>query len=575
MSATTQSDKKNNTVDITAMFDRIRANPRILFMVSAAAAISVVIALLFWVRTPDYRVLYSNISEQDGGAIVTQLTQMQVPYRFAEQNGAIMIPQERVYEVRLKLAQQGLPKGGSVGFELLDQEKFGLSQFNEQVNFQRALEGELSRTIETLGLVQTARVHLAMPKPSLFIREQKSPSASVTLNLNSGRTLDTGQVNAITYMIASAVPGLSAEKVTIVDQAGRLLTQNGAQAAQTSQLKYTQDVETDYQNRIQAILSPLVGSQNVQTQVTAQIDFTQHEQTAEQYQPNNSPDKMSVRSRQSSHSEQGGKGGAGGVPGALSNQPSAPTSAPIEQPAPEKTAATAGKKGKAAATANAEKNAPATTPVPQAAPLVPYNQSQSDTTNYELNRTLTHIKRNTGTVERLSVAVVVNYLPGEKGTPEALTEVQMEQINTLVKEAMGYSASRDDTLNVVNMPFSTQDEVAPIPLWKQPEFINLLLAAARYLFVALIAWVLWRKAVQPFWIKHQEMALQRLELEKEIRQTEINEKRSKKESKEREKAQQRLDTELSTLNLRDMADQEPQIIALVIRQWLNKEQKSS
>lgn len=167
--------------------NRLRANPRIPLIVAGSAAVAIVVAMVLWAKTPDYRTLFSNLSDQDGGAIVAQLTQMNIPYRFANGSGAIEVPADKVHELRLRLAQQGLPKGGAVGFELLDQEKFGISQFSEQVNYQRALEGELARTIETLGPVKSARVHLAMPKPSLFVREQKSPSASVTVTLEPGR----------------------------------------------------------------------------------------------------------------------------------------------------------------------------------------------------------------------------------------------------------------------------------------------------------------------------------------------------------------------------------------------------
>lgn len=560
MNATTQGNKKNSPFDFKALLERIRANPRIIFMIAAAAAISIVVALLFWMQGPVYRVLYSNISEQDGGAIVTQLSQMQVPYRFADHNGAIMIPEDQVYEVRLKLAQQGLPKGGSVGFELLDQEKFGISQFNEQVNFQRALEGELARTIETLGPVQSARIHLAIPKPSLFVREQKAPTASVTLTLQNGRTLDEGQVNAISYMIASAVSGLDAAHVTIVDQSGHLLSGSETHNTQTTQLKYIREVEDDYQNRIQAILTPVVGSANVRTQVTAQVDFTQNEQTVEEYAPNTSPDKMSIRSRHVVHDEQGGKVGVGGVPGALSNLPPTAASAPVTTSTPARGAKDS-----------------ASRPASQAASqkLQPYSQNHDDITNYELDRTLKHITRNTGNVERLSVAVVINYLPGKSGELAALTPAQMKQINDLVKEAMGYTASRGDSVNVVNTPFSQADKEISLPLWQQQDVIQLVLTVLRYLLVALVAWMLWRKAVWPFWVKHQEMLLQRLEMEKEARQAEATAQREKKEYSERAKAQQRMDTELTTQQLREMADEAPQIIALVIRQWMNKEQKSS
>ncbi len=280
MNATTNDIRNKNTANLMAALERIRSSPKIVLLICGSVAITLIISLLFWAKSPDYRVLYSNITDQDGGAIVAQLAQMNVPYRFDDRGGAIMVPADNVYEARLKLAQLGLPKGGAVGFELLDQEKFGISQFSEQVNFQRALEGELSRTIETLGPVTSARVHLAIPKPSMFVREQKQPSASVTVNMNSGRTLESGQVSAITYLIASAVPGLNADDVTIVDQNGRLLTQRGGQAIQTSQLKFTSEVEADFQQRIQSILAPIVGRNNVKAQVTAQLDFTLHEQSA-------------------------------------------------------------------------------------------------------------------------------------------------------------------------------------------------------------------------------------------------------------------------------------------------------
>ncbi|MGD8204139.1 flagellar basal-body MS-ring/collar protein FliF [Pantoea sp. FN0305] len=554
MDASDNSSKPNTQLNFTSMVERFRANPRFLFIILAAAFISVIIALLFWAKSPDYRVLYSNISDEDGGAIVTQLTQMNVPYRFQEHGGAIMVPADRVYEARLRLAQQGLPKGGQVGFELLDQEKFGLSQFNEQINYQRALEGELARTIEKLGPVRSARVHLAIPKQTLFVREQKLPSASVTLDLNAGRSLGAGQVNAISWLISSAVPGLNVDNVTLVDQRGNLLTQRGDQALQTNQLKYINEIEADYRQRIQAILAPVVGAANVKTQVTAQIDFTTHEQTAEQYQPNSAPENMAVRSRQINSSEQGNKAGPGGVPGALSNQPSAPTTAPIEQPA----TANNSQKG-----ANSE-----------AVSTQPYSRQKDETTNYELNRTLTHTKRSPGTIERLSVAVVVNYQLDKEGKPVALDKEQMEKIQALVKEAMGYSSERGDSLNVVNSLFTDEPAEPETPFWLRPVFIDSMLMAGRYLLVLLVALVLWRKMLQPFWIKHQELALQRLELEKEARQAKLDAQLRKAEMREQAKAQQRVETEVNVQQLRSMAEQDPQVIALVLRQWMNKEQSS-
>lgn len=267
--------------------NRLRANPKIPLIVAGSAAVAVMVALILWAKAPDYRTLFSNLSDQDGGAIVSQLTQMNIPYRFSEASGAIEVPADKVHELRLRLAQQGLPKGGAVGFELLDQEKFGISQFSEQVNYQRALEGELSRTIETIGPVKGARVHLAMPKPSLFVREQKSPSASVTVNLLPGRALDEGQISAIVHLVSSAVAGLPPGNVTLVDQGGHLLTQfnTSGRDLNDAQLKYASDVEGRIQRRIEAILSPIVGNGNIHAQVTAQPDFASKEQTEEQYRP--------------------------------------------------------------------------------------------------------------------------------------------------------------------------------------------------------------------------------------------------------------------------------------------------
>ncbi|MDQ1213510.1 flagellar basal-body MS-ring/collar protein FliF [Pantoea anthophila] len=550
MNATTSSNNDKNTLNLLAAFERFRSNPRIIFIIIAAAAISIVIILFFWAKTPDYRVLYSNIGDQDGGAVVAQLTQMNVPYRFDERRGAIMVPEDQVYGLRLKLAQQGLPKGGSVGFELLDQEKFGISQFSEQINFQRALEGELSRTIDTLGPVRHSRVHLALPKESLFVQEQKPASASVTLTLQGGRVLDAGQISAITHLVSSAVTGMSADNVTIVDQNGHLLTQSGERATQTSQLNYISKVENDYQQRIQAILTPIVGSSNVRAQVTARIDFSTHEQTAEQYQPNSSPDKKSIRSRQISGSEQGGKAAVGGVPGALSNQPPVPATAPIETAA-------------SASASTHAKNTP-----------LPYSSHNDETVNYELDRTLTHIQRSPGEIQRLSAAVVINYMADKNGKPVPLAKEKIEQINQLVKEAIGFSAQRGDSLSVVNSPFTRPDEEAPIPLWQQPDVISLSLQGGRYLLLLLVALLLWYKAVQPFWIKHQQLALQRLEMEKQARQAELDAEISRKETIEKNKAKQRVDTEITTQHLRSLAGQEPHVLAAVIRNWLIREQKS-
>lgn len=556
---------------LPAMWNRLRANPKIPLVIAASAAIAIVVALLLWVKSPDYRVLYSNLNDRDGGAIVTQLTQMNIPYRFTENGSALLIPAEKVHETRLRLAQQGLPKGGAVGFELLDQEKFGISQFSEQINYQRALEGELSRTIESLGPVQNARVHLALPKPSLFVREQKAPTASVTLTLQPGRTLDEGQINAVVYMVSSSVAGLPPDNVTVVDQAGRLLTQSDGSGRDlnAAQLKYANEVENRYQRRIEAILAPIVGSANVRAQVTAQINFATSELTDERFQPNQQPDKSAVRSRQLSQSEQIGGQQIGGVPGALSNQPSTPATAPIETPPPA--AGDNAPPPATAANANTSTTGTANNSLPQ-------NTRRDETTNYEVDRTIRHTQQKAGAVERLSVAVVLNTLDMDKdGKPQTMSKEQLAQLESLVREAMGYSSERGDTLNVVNAPFSNMEQGGgELPFWQSQSFIDRLFNAGRYLLVMLVAWLLWRKLVRPQLQNRQAAQQAAIAAANSQANNQANspaevQKPSHEELAQRKKSQQRVSVEVQSQRIHDLADKDPRVVALVIRQWMSNE----
>lgn len=565
MNATTSTQTPQNKS--LEWLNRLRANPKVPLMVAGSTAVAIVVALVLWAKSPDYSVLYSNISDQDGGAIVTQLTQMNIPYRYTSNGTAIMVPQDKVYDLRLRLAQQGLPKGGAVGFELLDNEKFGISQFSEQVNYQRALEGELARTIETLGPVKAARIHLAMPKPSLFVREQKAPSASVTLNLQPGRALDNGQINAIVYMVSSAVAGLPPGNVTVVDQAGHLLTpsNNDGRDLNDAQLKYTTDVESRIQQRIEGILGPIVGNGNVHAQVNAQVNFDTKEQTQEQYGPNSDPAQQAVRSRQLNQSEQLGGQNPGGVPGALSNQPAPANSAPITTNATQGQAQNgqqAGQQTQAGAGANANNR------------VVPSNTQHDETTNYEVDRTILHTKMNVGDIQRLSVAVVVNFKTTPDGKPLPLTNDQMKQIEDLTREAMGYSEKRGDTLNVVNSAFTAQDDtLGQLPFWKQQAFIDQLIEGGRWLLIALVAWILWRKMVRPHVVRRQEavkaaaeLARQRDEEDKAVEVT-----LSKDEQQSQRRNNQRLNAEVMSQRIREMSDNDPRVVALVIRQWMGNE----
>ncbi|MCG5369272.1 flagellar M-ring protein FliF [Providencia rettgeri] len=545
-----------------SIVERIKADPKIPLMIAAAAAVSIIVALLLWLRSPDYRVLLSNLSAKDGGDIVGQLTQMNVPYQIADNGSAILVPADKVHELRLKLAQSGLPKGGNTGFELLDKEQFGISQFSEQINYQRALEGELSRTIESLSPVQSARVHLAIPKPTLFVREQKLPTASVTVGLLPGRMLDEGQISAIVHMVSSSVTGLTASNVIIVDQAGRLLTinDNSQQSVNSAQIKMTKEMESHLKQRIEDILSPLVGRANIHAQVTAQMDFSKVEQTSEEYKPNQTPDSAAIRSRQNSQSMQNNNGGTGGVPGALSNQPVSAPNAPIETNKDNKDGTQ---------TANNRNSV---------------SNSQSDeTTNYEVDRKISHTQRQIGVVDRLSVAVIVNYhsQDGENG-PEMkpLPPEMLQQIEALTREAMGFSTARGDSLNITNSLFTNETPVEEVPsLLESPQFIAQLLDYGKILLIAIIAWFMWRFGIKPQWVKYRKTQQAQADAEvfvatqmktplvvDEVIDEDMD------EQTRRRLTRQRVSAEIQSQRIREMAEKDPQIVAMVIRQWLGKSQ---
>ena len=451
--------------------------------VGVALLVAAAVAAIVMGRQPDYRVLFANLNDKDGGAIVAQLSQMNVPYKHAEGGGAILIPADRVHDVRLRLATQGLPKGSVAGFELMESSKFGMTQFQERLNFQRGLEGELTRSIQALSSVQGARVHLALPNQNGFFREQQKPSASVLVSLHPGRILDRAQLAGIVHLVASSVPELAPSAVSVLDDTGKLLSQTTDSTAgaevNAQQLLYVQQIEQQYTRRIMDILEPVVGRDNVKAQVTAEVDFTQTESTSEQFRPNQTPDSSAVRSQQVLESRGSASKTATGVPGAVANQPPAPSAAPINgaNPAPN----AGGQQGTEEQT----------------------NKRES-TTNYEVDKTVRVTRGSTGAVKRLSAAVVVNYQSGEdKGKPitKALTPEQVEQMTALVRETIGFNKDRGDSVNLMNTPFQvTAAPSTDVPLWKQPEVIDLAKTFAwpvgAVLFAALVLLGLVRPALK-------------------------------------------------------------------------------
>ncbi len=448
-----------------------------------AALFALISGVWIWGQTPDYRVLYSNLSDRDGGDIIGSLQQMNIPYKFADGGGALLVASDRVYEARLKLASQGLPKGGNIGFELMENQKFGITQFAEQVNYQRALEGELARSVQSISAVAGARVHLAIPKPSVFVKEQQKPSASVVLSLQSGRMLDSSQASAIIHLISSSVPDLPAKNVTVVDQNGTLLSANRdsihGEMMDATKLKYVQQIEQSYINRIESLLIPLLGENNVRAQVTADIDFSRIEQTAEIYKPNQNPAESAIRSQQSSDAVNGSSSDAGGIPGALSNQPPIPATAPIE--------ASAGASDNTAAVNNG----------------IPTNRQKNSTVNYEVDRTIRHTVLPVGSIKRLSVAVVVNgnrKVVSAKGkvSNKPLTDAETEQINNLVKDVVGFDQVRGDSLNVQVAAFTDVTQmVEEVPLWQQPAMIGLVKDLLKYLLIAALIFFAVFRVIKP------------------------------------------------------------------------------
>ncbi len=432
-------------------FVQLERRRQVGLIAGAAALIAVLVAVFFMSRQADWKVLFANLSEKDGGAIIAQLTQMNVPYKYAEGGQAILVPADKVHDMRLRLASQGLPKGSVGGFETMETGRLGMTQFQERLSFQRGLEGELTRSIKSLSSVADARVHLALPNQNGFFREQQKPSASVLLTLHPGRTLDRNQIAGIVHLVASSVPEMSPKAVSVVDENGTLLStppDGQAGSVDTQQLQYVNQLEQLYMRRIMDLLEPVVGRENVRAQVTADVDFSQTEQTQEQHRPNQGTEPAAVRSLQTIESGNAANLRPPGVPGATSNQPPQPATAPINGQA-----APVGLQG--------GQNTGGDGTVRREA-----------VTNYEVDRTVRVTRGATGTVRRLNAAVVVNHRkvtdPRGQTTQQALPAEELEKMTALVREAIGFNQERGDSVNIMNSPFTRETSTRPdVPWWQQ------------------------------------------------------------------------------------------------------------
>ncbi|MDT8384220.1 MAG: flagellar basal-body MS-ring/collar protein FliF [Gammaproteobacteria bacterium] len=418
-------------------------------MLGLAASVALGVTIVLWSWAPSFGVLYGALEEQDVSTVLDALQQNGFEAKLDQATGAILVPTSSIHDARIKLASMGLPKGVSAGFDALDEKNnFGVSQFMEKARYQRALEIELARTISSLSNVKNARVHLAVPQQSVFVRNRKNASASVVVNLFPGRNLDEGQVSSIMHMVSSSVADMNISNVTIVDQRGNLLSRGEStqkMAKTGAQFEYASRLENSYIDRIERLLTPILGSESVRAQVTADIDFTMSEQTQESF----NPDTPALRSNQTLVEQSSGGSMNGGIPGALSNQP------PGAATAPE--LVNGGVEGGVNGGANGSSNS-----------------HRKEIKNYELDKTISHTRFSMGRLRRLSVAVVVDdsLITAADGslTRTQRTPEELDRLSNLVKEAVGFNAQRGDTLNIMNSSFTmpvTPEELPEVPLWEQ------------------------------------------------------------------------------------------------------------
>ncbi len=435
-------------------------------MIGLAASVAIGFAVVLWSQGEDWKPLYGSLDRLDSSEVGSILDFNQIPYKIDGSSGALLVPVDEVRKARIVLADNGVQGDVYSGYELLDQEQpLGTSQFMESIKYRRGLEGELARTIASVNAVRSARVHLAVPKQTVFLRDGREPSASVFLDLFPGRPISSMQVRGIANLVSASVPELDLENVTVVDQKGTLLSveaEDEKLAAASQHLEYTRKIENDIILRVRRLLSPIVGEANFNTEVAADIDFTEIEMAEESF----NPDLPAVRSEQTVDEQQVGSAAAGGIPGALANQP------PADGQAPEIAGPGGGDDG-------------ATNPSS--------SRSQS-VKNYELDRTVSYTKHEKGRLRRLTVAIVLddkNVADPESGeiTKTPWSDVELERLSILVRDAVGFSVVRGDSVNILNepfMPLPAFTEAESIPLWEQDWFVRLAKQAGGVLMIVVL-----------------------------------------------------------------------------------------
>ncbi|OZY60698.1 flagellar M-ring protein FliF [Pseudomonas lundensis] len=461
-------------------------------MVGLAASVAIGFAVVLWSQQPDYRPLYGSLAGMDAKQVMETLATADIPYTVEPNSGALLVKADDIARARLKLAAAGVsPTDSNIGFEILDKDQgLGTSQFMEATRYRRGLEGELARTISSLNNVKGARVHLAIPKSSVFVRDERKPSASVLVELYSGRSLEPGQVLAIINLVATSVPELTKSQITVVDQKGNLLSDQAENSELTmagKQFDYSRRMESMLTQRVHNILQPVLGNDRYKAEVSADVDFSAVESTSEQF----NPDQPALRSEQSTNEQRTASNGPQGVPGALSNQPPAPASAP-QQTGQATAAAGMVQPGQPLLDANGQQIMDPATGQPMLAPYPADKRSQS-TKNFELDRSISHTKQQQGRVNRLSVAVVVDdQVKVDPATGDVTREPwntdQLARFTRLVQDAVGFDASRGDSVSVINVPFSAErgEVIADIPFYSQPWFWDVVKQVLGVLFILVL-----------------------------------------------------------------------------------------
>lgn len=460
---------------------RTPATRQLLLLVGVAGAVALGVAVVLWSRGPNYGLLYAGLEQKDAAAVTQALQASNTPYTLGADGNSIMVPASDLAAIRLKLAAQGLPQGSSATAAAPGADSpFGMSDLAERTRYQQMLETDLGSTIAGLQSVRAARVHLALPKPSAFIRDNKEASASVLVTLYAGRQLDASQVAAIVHLVASSVPNLDPKQVSVVDQAGQLLTTTDAGSASAigdTRLRLATRIENTYAQRIEELLTPLVGPGKVRAQVYADLDFSETEKATETFDH----EHPALRSEQTNSEQHTGEANDASIPGALSNQP--PNT--VAQPTAAKPAAGKNAAGKTAATAQSSG---------------PSQNSSSATRNYELDRTISHVSDPAGRLARLTVAVVVDnkLVTGDKGGSKSVpfTPQELEHLTTLARNAVGYNEARGDSVSVINQAFHqdpSNDVATPAqPFWERPGMLDLIKQAAGILVALVVAFGLLR-----------------------------------------------------------------------------------